>query len=93
VQGISIIKGELSDAASLHRALKGVTIVLSFLGAYPSVRTFATRDTSTPIADSFDVILEAMRKKNTKRIMALGTPSYRVKGEMVRKVFAEHERV
>jgi nucleoside-diphosphate-sugar epimerase len=84
INGISIVEGSLSDPKSLDEALKGVTIVVSFLGAYPSLQAFFTRDTSTPIADSFEGVIEAMKRNNVNRIMALSTPAYRVEGETVR---------
>ena len=82
--GIRVVEGALSDPVTLDDALKGVTIVVSFLGAYPSLGAFITRDTSTPIANNLKSVIEAMKRNGVKRIMALSTPSYRVEGEKVR---------
>lgn len=61
----------------------GITTVISFLGAYVSLTKFLTRDTSTPIADSFPTIIRAMKDNNVKRLFALSTPAYWVKGQDV----------
>lgn len=87
---IHIVEGALSDPKSLDIALRGVTIVVSFLGAYPSLYAFLARDTSTPIADSLETVIEAMKRNGVKRIMALSTPVFRPEGEqVVDQVFCE----
>lgn len=53
--------------------MKGVTSVISFLGAYITLSNFLNRDTSTPIADALPVVFDAMRREGVKRIMALSS--------------------
>jgi nucleoside-diphosphate-sugar epimerase len=72
---IDIVEGALNDAKALNTAMKGVTTVISFLGAYVSLYHAVTRTTPTPIADSFPAIFDAMRTNGVRRIMVLSTPS------------------
>jgi putative NADH-flavin reductase len=66
---ITVIKGELQDAAALATALAGAQAVLSALG--PMLGNPA----GTPIALGYGVVLEAMRRAGVRRLVALGTPS------------------
>ena len=66
---ITLIKGELQDAAALATAMAGAKAVLSALG--PMLGTL----TGTPIALGYGVVLEAMRRAGVRRLVALGTPS------------------
>jgi len=66
---ITVIKGELEDAAALATALAGAKAVLSALG--PALGNPA----GTPIARGYAVVLEAMRRAGVRRLVALGTPS------------------
>ena len=61
--------------------MTSVDTVTSFLGAYPSLSAFLLRTTTTPIADSFPAIFNAMRAKGVKRILALSTPAFYVAPE------------
>jgi hypothetical protein len=54
--------------------MKGVTAVVSFLGAYVTLSGFLTRSRQTPIADAFPALFTAMRDAGVKRILALSTP-------------------
>lgn len=71
-----MVQGDLTDAKALDDAMDGVTAVASFLGAYLSLQAFIWRDTTTPIADSFPTIFQAMRETGVKRIIALSTQAY-----------------
>ncbi|KAJ7512030.1 hypothetical protein B0H11DRAFT_2213832 [Mycena galericulata] len=71
-----IVEGNLTDEPALLNAMEGVDTVVSLLGAYASVSALVFRITTTPIADSFNGILAAMRAKGAKRIFALSTPSF-----------------
>lgn len=73
---MTIVTGSLTDIATLTSAMKGVTAVISFLGAYPSLSAFITRTKTTPIADSFPSVFTAMRANGIKRILALSTPNF-----------------
>ncbi|KAH9018346.1 NAD(P)-binding protein [Lactarius hengduanensis] len=66
---ITIVKGELQDAAALATALAGARAVLSALGP-----TFGN-PAGEPIAHGYAVVLEAMRRAGVKRLIALGTTS------------------
>jgi hypothetical protein len=72
---VHIVEGALDDAKALTTAMKGVTTIISFLGAYVSLYHAITRTTPTPIADSFPAIFDAMRANAVKRIIVLSTPS------------------
>lgn len=61
--------------------MKGVTSVVSLLGAYPSLSAFIFRTKTTPIADSLPSVFEAMRDQGVKRIMALSTANFVVEGD------------
>ncbi|WVF69048.1 hypothetical protein IAT40_003822 [Kwoniella sp. CBS 6097] len=77
----STVQGGLSDETKLDEAMKGVTTVVSFLGAYMSFYYLVTRGAPTPIADSFSLIKTVMKKHGVKRLLALSTPSHSVPGE------------
>lgn len=77
-----LVQGNLADQQAIQRALAPdgkfppVTIVVSFLGAYPRLLPLFTRDKSHPIADAFSSsILPAMKANNVSRIIALSTPT------------------
>ena len=82
---IRVVKGGLNDQAALEDALTDwvipVDTVISFLGAYPSLSAFLLRTKATPIADSFPTIFAAMKTAGVKRILALSTPAWQVKGD------------
>jgi uncharacterized protein YbjT (DUF2867 family) len=66
---ITIVKGDLQDTDALNTALIGAQAVLSALG--PSFGN----PTGTPIAHGYAAVLDAMRRANVKRLIALGTTS------------------
>ncbi|THH20086.1 hypothetical protein EW146_g1209 [Bondarzewia mesenterica] len=68
-EDVTIIKGELSDADSLSKALEGVEAVLSALGPTSS----HPRD--TPLARGYKLITDLMLKRGITRIIVLGTAS------------------
>lgn len=78
---VRIVNGSLDGKAALSSALDGIDAVIIVLGAYPELRAFVVRDTSTPIANSLPTLFEAMREKHVKRILALSTPVHGVPGE------------
>ncbi|KAJ6631158.1 hypothetical protein B0H10DRAFT_2427608 [Mycena sp. CBHHK59/15] len=71
-----VVEGALTDEAALRDAMDGVDSVVSFLGAYVSFSAFVFRTKTTPIADSFKVVIAAMKAKGVTRILALSTPSF-----------------
>ena len=75
---VSVVSGDLSDYTKLYDAMSQhrVTTVVSFLGAYISASAIVTRSKETPIADSFPIIMNAMRASGVKHMMTLSTPSY-----------------
>lgn len=77
-----LVEGSLADQQAIKRALAAdekfppVSIVVSFLGAYMTLKPLFTRDKSHPIADAFTSnILPAMKASNVSRIIALSTPT------------------
>lgn len=82
---VSVVSGDLADYEALSSAMQqhSVTTVVSFLGAYMSASAVITRAKPTPIADSFPVIIDAMKNSGVRHLMALSTPSYWVKGRDV----------
>lgn len=65
----TIIKGELEDHTALDTALAGADAVLSALGPKYG------NPSGNPIARGYSAVLEAMRRQDVKRLIALGTPS------------------
>ncbi|KAJ7039823.1 hypothetical protein C8F04DRAFT_949005 [Mycena alexandri] len=63
-----VVEGSLTDTDALSKAMEGVDVVVSLLGALAH--------TAKPIADAFPGILSTMRAKGVKRIFALSTPSF-----------------
>ncbi|KAF2099633.1 hypothetical protein NA57DRAFT_55585 [Rhizodiscina lignyota] len=81
---IRTYEGALDNEKALSDAMSdGVTTVVSFLGAYPSLKSFLLRSkTPLPITDAMPTIFSAMRSNNVKRIFVLSTPGgYRTKDE------------
>ncbi|KAF2431803.1 NAD(P)-binding protein [Tothia fuscella] len=72
---ITIVEGQLDDPQTLETAMKGITTVVSFLGAYMSLSATLLHTTTTPIADTFPLLFNAMCTANVKRILALSTPT------------------
>jgi len=81
---IRIVEGALDNAPALKIALSAaddssfpaVTMVISFLGAYLSVKATFTRDQSHPIADALNsAVLPTMKSCDVSRIMVLNTPT------------------
>ncbi|KAJ7145369.1 hypothetical protein C8R43DRAFT_1012497 [Mycena crocata] len=71
-----VVEGSLTDREALLDAMDGIDTVISFVGGYMSLKTFVLRAKPTPLADSFEGILAAMRTKGATRIFALSTPSF-----------------
>ena len=70
---VTVVEGQLTDKAALGQALTGVDAVLSALG--PPVKQGITYPYDTPIANGYAVLLEVMRERGVRRLIALGTPS------------------
>ena len=79
-----IVEGELNSSEALGRALRAsadsesmpVTTVVSFLGAYVSLKALITRDASHPIADALQgTLLPTMKSCGVSRILVLSTPT------------------
>ena len=67
---LTVIEGELDDAAGVARAVDGADAVISALG--PSLRRGAT---GTPVTDGTRNIVEAMKAAGVRRFVGLATPS------------------
>lgn len=65
---LKVIIGDLSNRSLIEQVISGADIVVSTLG--PSLR-----NTGSPIADGHRNILDALQKRNKKRLITLGTPS------------------
>lgn len=73
---IRVVEGTLADSKALEEAMSGITVVVSFLGAYVSIVNFLLHRTGpTPIADAMPIVCDAMRSHKVERIIALSTPS------------------
>ncbi|WVR06699.1 hypothetical protein IAU60_003731 [Kwoniella sp. DSM 27419] len=79
---VTVVEGGLTDEKALDAAMKGVTSVVSFLGAYMSLTYLITRATPTPIAESMHVVKSVMQRHGVKRLLALSTPAHSMPGEM-----------
>ena len=85
---IRVVEGELTDQAALEKALTDtktpVEAVVSFLGAYPTLKAFLLRTKTTPIADALPTLLAAMKTCGVKRILALSTPAWLVRADGIK---------
>ncbi|KAI0757391.1 NAD-P-binding protein [Daedaleopsis nitida] len=70
---VTVIVGGLSDADTLAAAMEGVHAVLSALG--PAVKNGPFHPSGTPLAHAYALILDIMKQRNVKRLIALGTTS------------------
>ena len=70
---VTVIVGSLTDAEKLGAAMEGVHAILSALG--PAVKNGPFHPSNTPLAQAYALILDLMKQKNVKRLIALGTPS------------------
>ncbi|KAK4511603.1 uncharacterized protein ATC70_012819 [Mucor velutinosus] len=68
---ITVIEGELDDQENIMHALDGVDAVLSTLG--PT----SAPSKGLPITHGYQTIVTCMERKGIRRIIALGTPSYK----------------
>ncbi|KAF5336854.1 hypothetical protein D9611_003460 [Ephemerocybe angulata] len=68
-ESLVIIKGTLTDADALERAVEGVDVVLSALGP------LANHPAGTPLAKGYELLIDLMKKQGVKRIVLLGTAS------------------
>jgi putative NADH-flavin reductase len=66
---ITVIKGDLTEKDAIDRALEDVDVVLSALGP-----AFG-QSNDTPLAKGYQLLIELMRKRGIKRLIALGTTS------------------
>jgi putative NADH-flavin reductase len=69
---LTVITGELTDAAAIQRAVHGADAVISALG--PSLDRKAT---GMPLVDGTRTILDAMQAEGVERYVGMGTPSLR----------------
>jgi len=65
---LHVVSGELTDAASIDKAITGADAVISLLG--PSGKS-----KGTPIADGMRLIVAAMERHGVRRLIATATPS------------------
>lgn len=70
---VTLVRGQLTDADALSKALDGVHAVLSALGP-PTSQPF-TYPSNTPLAHAYSILIETMKKRDVKRLIALGTAS------------------
>lgn len=66
---LRVVQGQLHDERAVAVAVDGADAVLSVLG--PT----AQRVQGTPIADGFRVLVDAMRRANVRRLVAISTAS------------------
>ena len=67
---LTIVTGELTDAAGVARAVGGADAVISALG--PALRRGTT---GTPVTDGTRTIVEAMQAAGVRRFIGLATPA------------------
>ncbi len=67
---VTVVTGELSDAAAVDRAVQGADAVVSALG--PSLDRKAT---GLPLVEGTRTIIEAMQRHGVRRYVGNGTPS------------------
>lgn len=67
---VTVVTGELSDAAAVDRALQGADAVVSALG--PSLDRKAT---GLPLVEGTRTVVEAMQRHGVRRYVGNGTPS------------------
>jgi nucleoside-diphosphate-sugar epimerase len=67
---VTVVTGELSDAAAVDRAVQGADAVVSALG--PSLDRKAT---GLPLVEGTRIIIEAMQRHGVRRYVGNGTPS------------------
>lgn len=67
---VTVVTGELSDAAAVDRAVQGADAVVSALG--PSLDRKAT---GLPLVEGTRIIVEAMQRQGVRRYVGNGTPS------------------
>ncbi|KAH8117124.1 NAD-binding protein [Phellopilus nigrolimitatus] len=79
--GVTVVQGELTDAAALASALVGVHAVVSALG--PSAR----HPPGTPLAKGYAVVIAQMKEVGVPRLIALGTGSITDEHDKSDKVF------
>lgn len=67
---LRIIKGELTDIASLEEAIRGADAVISVLGPVAKTKGLT-------LANGVKSIISVMKKNNVKRLIATATPSFK----------------
>ncbi|KZT67621.1 hypothetical protein DAEQUDRAFT_657768, partial [Daedalea quercina L-15889] len=83
---VTVIEGQLTDAERLTEAMQGVDAVLSALG--PSVKSGPFHPSGTPLAHAYSLVVEAMKKQNVSRLIALGTPSMKDEHDQFSIIFS-----
>lgn len=66
--GVSVVAGELTNAAQIEKAIQGTDAVVSVMGPLG-------RQNSLIFAPAYESIISAMKKHGVSRLIALGTPS------------------
>jgi len=67
-KNLKIVKGNLNDITALENAISGADAVVSILGPSTNVKT-------TELSDGTQNIINAMKKHNVRRLVAMGTAS------------------
>jgi len=70
---VTIVEGQLDDVQALTRAITGVDAVLSALG--PPVLHGPFHHAGAPLAKAYQRILDIMKRRGVRRLIALGTTS------------------
>ncbi|MEK4459457.1 NAD(P)-dependent oxidoreductase [Paenibacillus sp. FSL R10-2748] len=69
---LNVVEGQLSNQDLVEQALSNADVVISTLG--PALDT-SRKLKGTPVADGHEVMVNAMRKLNKKRLITLATPT------------------
>jgi nucleoside-diphosphate-sugar epimerase len=67
--GLSVVAGELDDAAAIRRAVTGANAVISLLGPGTDKATIV------PLVPGMQTIVDAMTEADVRRLVATSTPS------------------
>ena len=77
-ENLEVVVGDLQDRKQIEKAIVGTDIVISTLGPYMETSRVVK---DTPISSGYEVIIELMKKLNKKRLITIGTPTYRNDGD------------
>ena len=75
---LEVVVGDLQDKKQIEKAIAGTDIVISTLGPYMETSRVVK---DTPISSGYEVIIDVMKKLNKKRLITIGTPTYRNDGD------------